>query len=336
MTDKKISQLGAAATLTGAELVELVQGGANVQSNVAAIAAAASVHTLINIFTTNGTWTKPAGAILVEAILIGGGGGGSSGCCGTNPTDQRNGGPGGNGGNLVALKLNPASLSATVAVVVGAGGTGGAAILTFSSSSNAGVDGAASSFGSTYIAPGGKGGPSAVRNANATPGNPNIVQTGQVGTIGGKCGSISDQPATNGNDAFAPAVSFNGSILGVGGGGGASGGGGGAGGGNGFGTVAGSGGNQLNWGLISGGVAGVTAANGTNGGVGNSYGNGSWLPGTGGGGGGAAITGIAGAGGNGGNYGAGGGGGGGGMQSAGGSGAGGNGAPGIVVVITYF
>lgn len=38
MTDKKISQLANAAALTGNELIELVQGGANVQSTSAAVA----------------------------------------------------------------------------------------------------------------------------------------------------------------------------------------------------------------------------------------------------------------------------------------------------------
>lgn len=38
MTDKKVSQLGAASTLTGTELIELVQGGANVKSTAQAIA----------------------------------------------------------------------------------------------------------------------------------------------------------------------------------------------------------------------------------------------------------------------------------------------------------
>lgn len=39
MTDKKITQLPAAAALTGSELVELVQSGANVQSSTGAIAS---------------------------------------------------------------------------------------------------------------------------------------------------------------------------------------------------------------------------------------------------------------------------------------------------------
>lgn len=47
MADQKISQLQAAAALTGAELIELVQGGVNVQSTAATLAPAATPGTVI-------------------------------------------------------------------------------------------------------------------------------------------------------------------------------------------------------------------------------------------------------------------------------------------------
>jgi len=58
MADQKISQLPAAATITGAELVELVQSGANVKSTVTAIRTVASPSALLGSFGPNSiNWT---------------------------------------------------------------------------------------------------------------------------------------------------------------------------------------------------------------------------------------------------------------------------------------
>jgi len=285
--------------------------------------AGTSTPTDVQIFTSSGTWTKPAGARSVDVLVIAGGGGGASGRVNAG---QIGGGGGAGGGLTFRTQIPASSLLATESVTVGAGGAGGNAVTGPNAQGLAGTAGGDSSFGAIggsvfypWVYAGGGGGGTG---------------SGSSGTGGG----------SNGRNVNPGGAGGTGSIASAGGAGGTaaiSAAGGGSGGGcnlSGSWFIGGNGqwvlGNNP---LTSGGQAlggqteGAAGANGTS--------MGSYIHAGGGGGGGAGgVTVNAGSGGNGGLY--GGGGGGGGCQGTQGSvltsGAGGNGAQGIVIVTTYF
>lgn len=279
----------------------------------------------VQVFTSNGTWTKPSTASAVRVILIGGGGGGGSGKKDSSAS-VRGGGGGGGGGAVVLYPTMPISLfGATEPVVVGSGGAGGTAVIVDPTNGNVGSTGGTSSFSS---------GPTLLNAFGGNGGNGGTT-TGGTGGIGGK-GDFGD--SSNGG---LGGYSINGSPGSIGstfmpGGGG---------GGAGYSTTtsfnAGSGGNvglpqtfvgtYTNAGQ-SGASAGTswTSING-GGGIGQVQ----YRP-KGGGGGGGGLT-VGGNGGTGGLY--GGGGGGGAVtntaDSVTPSGAGGAGGTGIVIIISW-
>jgi hypothetical protein len=154
------------------------------------------------IFTVNGTWTRPAKAILVHVQVQGGGGG--SGGCGATGASQAACAPGAGGGEYAAGWFTPATAGASQAVTVGAGGAGGTA------GANSGGDGGTSSFGTLITALGGSGsgGASATTLASVGASNGGSGGTGgdfrMAGGDGGNGQVISSTPikSNNGGSAY--------------------------------------------------------------------------------------------------------------------------------------
>jgi hypothetical protein len=266
------------------------------------------------------TWTKPAGAKLVQLRLLGAGGGGGGGLC-TITANTRTGGGGGGGGPTAYFLIPASELDSTVTVVVGAGGAGGAGRDTVGSAS-AGSNGSITSFGKYRVFSG---------NGSSGTG----AGSGFSGTLFQISNTTSSGPGGAGAAGTGTAGTgfTSGQFLGTGGGGG-----GGAAGGVTTASPGGAGGSRTNGtvptsytDVLAGGAAGTAGGNGTNG----TDQDVPFASGTGGGGGSYATAQATGNGGNGG-WPGGGGGGGAASDNTFMSGTGGNGANGAVIVITYF
>lgn len=113
----------------------------------------------VQVFTANGTWTKPSGPApaTTEVVLITPGGGGASGRRGATGT-VRCGGGGGGGGEVIRRLFSTADLTSTVAATVPGQQAGGVAITTDDTNGNAGAGFATCSFGAFVTGFGGQGG----------------------------------------------------------------------------------------------------------------------------------------------------------------------------------
>lgn len=277
----------------------------------------------VQLFTVGtNVWNKPSGSKIVHVIAIASGGSGGSGRRGPSLTAQ-GGGAGGSGGGTTLMVYTADDLPSTVAVSVGGGALGGAAVTIDNTSGNPGLNGTNTTFHTNCFAGGGglgNGGTSATGGTASNGARINGTYAGNAAGAGSN-GTAAGTAGTGGNNAIGLA----------------SGGGGGGGGIDADGVTQRAGGKG---GDLSSSIGGINIGGGTAGGTpggngGNGSDSGSILPGAGGGGGGSRISG--GSGGNGGNGGLYGGGGGGSGASINGvnSGAGGNGANGILRVTSY-
>ena len=119
----------------------------------------------MEVFTSNGTWTRPSGIVTAYVEVVGGGGGGKNG------TGSASGSGGGGGG--YAYDIADVSEDATVTVTVGAAG-----------SANGGTGGT-SSFGAFAVATGGVGGSSGGGGEGALGGAGGAGTSGDLLCVGG-------------------------------------------------------------------------------------------------------------------------------------------------------
>lgn len=270
----------------------------------------------VQVFTSSGTWTKPANAKFVNIQLFGAGGGAGGGRKDSAAVTTKGGGGGGAGGSYINTNVSASALSATEAVTIGSGGAGGAGVTTNGANGVTGSPGGGTLFNSFVCTGGGAGiggitgggvAGTAVLNANS----------GGASSVVGTASAGSPSQATSTTMYGGPGGGGGGGITAA--------------------SVAGSGGtggrsNVLN---LAGGVAGAAGTAGTAGTANPNAAAGVFAVGSAGGGGGASIAVSGGAGGAGG-FPAGGGGGGGATETGTTSGAGGPGAAGMAVITTYF
>lgn len=311
--------LATSTAVTAADSILVAVG--KLQAQITALTASKADITIIDTFSTSGTWTKRTGVKSIDVYVLGGGGGGGSGRRAASG-GIRCGGGGGAIGGLSLRSFAASTMGATETVTVGAGGVGGAG-RTADANGIPGGAGGNTTFGIWLKGLGGSGG----EGGTATTGTGgaalittvtpfNFVQRGGASASAtggnGASGVSNDCFPTPGGAGGGVTSGDSPSLAGAGG------------------IMAANVADVLSLaGGIAGGVAPAAAGNGN---------NAVWIYGmqigTGGGGGRGSIASDSGAGGNGGK--GAGGGGAGAVQGPGNGGAGGNGGDGWCVVVNHF
>ena len=137
----------------------------------------------VQIFTSSGTWTKPANCKWIKVTVLGGGGSGG-GAANASASQIAYGNPGGAGGYAIDY-INATGLTSET-VTVGAGGAATAA------GGNVGNSGGSSSFGTYAVVTGGGGGGIVATGTSATVsggGNGGTVSAGDIQVPGQKGGA---------------------------------------------------------------------------------------------------------------------------------------------------
>ena len=152
----------------------------------------------IQTFTSNGTFTVPAGVTSIKVTSIGGGGGGGSGKAADalHGTPAYPGGNGGNGGVAIAV-ITPVVPNNTYAVSIGAGGAAGATGIDIGNGVGAGGTGGSTSFATSVAATGGGGGLTGITAPGANGAN-GVITTGQYGNGSGTYGTSAGLNGTGG------------------------------------------------------------------------------------------------------------------------------------------
>ena len=161
------------ATLTAGSGITVTNGAGAI--TIAASGGGGGGFSNIQVFTSNGTFTVPAGITKVKVTVVGGGGGGGS--AGGNCCFAATGGGGGGAAIEIISGLTPGG---TVTVTVGAAGAAGSGF------GNGGTGGT-SSFGAFCSATGGSGG-AGTAGANTFVGNGGIGSGGDLNIRGGSGG----------------------------------------------------------------------------------------------------------------------------------------------------
>ena len=172
------------------------------------------------IFTSPGTYDKPAELKKIKVTVVGGGAGGE-GARGKSPPGGSAASSRGGGGGGASIEYIPApSITGPVSVTVGGGGAGGLGAPAPAGGYNGGAAGGTSSFGAFCSATGGVGGPS--RAGGVGSGGDINLDGGGGGGFGGPGGgsllaqqASVDSPGTPGVAGFVYGGGGSGSLGGV-------------------------------------------------------------------------------------------------------------------------